>query len=308
MPSRQTTVFDRRGRDRLSLVARILDVALEGIIKTQIMYRANLNFLQLNDYLSFLMKQMLIEQTEKNGKTLYKTTAKGERLLGAYQKIKSLLSTESVEETTKRPLIVAIIPAYNEERTIAKVILATQKHVDKVIVCDDGSTDMTTEIAEGLGAEVVRHNRNMGYGAALQCLFERARELGADIVITLDGDGQHNPNEIPALMKPILKDDVAVAVGSRFLDREKTESVPLYRRLSRKALTKLVRVGTNSKIRDAQCGFRAYGRKALEGLEVFESGVGVNLEILMKAKESGLKVVEVPIGSSYHGGKRLKRN
>jgi len=253
------------------------------------------------------MKHMLIEKTETNGTALYKTTAKGERLLEGYQKIKRLLSTESVEETTRRPPIVALIPAYNEERTIAKVVLMTQKHVDKVIVCDDGSTDMTTEIAKRLGAEVVRHDRNMGYGEALQCLFRRAMEFGADIIITLDGDGQHDPSEIPALIKPILKDDVAVVVGSRFLDRKKTESVPLYRRFGVKALTKLA-LGTNSKMSDAQCGFRAYGRKALEGLEFSESGTGISFEILIKAKKSGLKVVEVPIGSSYHGRKRLKRN
>jgi len=95
--------------------------------------------------------------------------------------------------SSRKPFIVACIPAYNEEKTIAKVLLKTKKYVDKVIVCDDGSTDMTAEIAEALGAEVIRHERNIGYGAAITSLFKRAKELGADIMITLDADGQHDP-------------------------------------------------------------------------------------------------------------------
>jgi glycosyltransferase involved in cell wall biosynthesis len=90
-----------------------------------------------------------------------------------------------------KPFIIACIPAYNEEKTIAKVIIKTQKYVDKVIVCDDGSKDMTSEIAERLGAIVIKHERNMGKGEALRNLFKKAIELNADIVITLDGDGQH---------------------------------------------------------------------------------------------------------------------
>jgi len=200
-----------------------------------------------------------------------------------------------------RPLIVAVIPAYNEEKTIAKVILLAQKYVDKVIVCDDGSTDMTTEIAERLGAEVMRHRKNIGYGAAIQSLFTKAKELGADVMVTLDGDGQHDPSEIPAIIKPVLKDYVDVAVGSRFLEKKQTRSIPLYRRLGIRAITKLASIATHNEISDAQHGFRAYGRKALEGLEVSENGMGVSVEILMKAKERGLRVVEVPIGCNYHG-------
>ena len=110
----------------------------------------------------------------------------------------------------------ACIPAFNEEKTIAKVVLLTQKHVDKVVVCDDGSTDMTGEIAERLGAEVIRHERRLGYGAAIQSLFRRARELGADVMVTLDADLQHNP-DIPVLVKPLWEGGADIVVGSRFL-------------------------------------------------------------------------------------------
>lgn len=198
-----------------------------------------------------------------------------------------------------RPLIVAVVPARNEERTIPRVILLAQKWVDRVIVCDDGSIDMTARIAERMGADVVRHEENRGYGAALQSLFRRAREMGADVTITLDGDGQHDPKEIPALIRPILKDFVDIAVGSRFLEERPSMNMPLYRRLGIKAITRLANITTRNEMSDAQHGFRAYGRKALECLCVSENGMGASVEILMKAKEQGLKVVEVPIGCSY---------
>lgn len=198
-------------------------------------------------------------------------------------------------------MIVACIPAFNREKTIAKVLLLTQKYVDKIVVCDDGSTDLTAEIARKLGAEVIRHDRNSGYGAAIQSLFRRARELNADVMITLDADGQHNPSDIPVLLKPILKDYVDIAVGSRFLDGERqTQDMPFHRRLGIRAITKLTGVAANNELSDAQHGFRAYGRKALEGLRLSEDGMGVSVEVLLKAQERGLRVVEVPVGCNYH--------
>jgi glycosyltransferase involved in cell wall biosynthesis len=127
----------------------------------------------------------------------------------------------------KKPFVIACIPAYNEEKTIAKVIIKTQKYVDKVIVCDDGSKDMTSEIAERLGAIVIKHERNMGKGEALRNLFKKAMELNADIVITLDGDGQHDPDEIPSLINTLKEEKADIIIGSRFLLNEK--NVPGYR-------------------------------------------------------------------------------
>src|SRR5665647_1739415 len=103
-----------------------------------------------------------------------------------------------------KPFIVVGIPAFNEEQTIARVILEAQKFAGKVVVCDDGSTDYTAKIAEGLGADLIRHEKNGGYGASIKSLFLRAHELGADIFVTLDADGQHEPNEIPVVVKPIV--------------------------------------------------------------------------------------------------------
>lgn len=100
-------------------------------------------------------------------------------------------------------LVVVGIPAYNEEKTIAQVVIGAQKHSHIVIVCDDGSSDLTAEIAERLGAVVIRHEKNRGYGGALQSIFKRAKELKADILVTIDSDGQHDPCEIPKIINPI---------------------------------------------------------------------------------------------------------
>jgi len=201
-----------------------------------------------------------------------------------------------------KPFVVAGIPAYNEEKTIAKVVLRAQRYVDRVVVCDDGSSDLTAEIAERLGADVVRHERNMGYGAAVQSLFKRARQLGANAMVTLDADGQHDPGDIPVLVGPVLEGKADVVIGSRFLgDAEKMNGVPRYRRLGIKVITKLSGVASDYGVSDAQSGFRAYGHKALEGLSLFENGMGVSIEVLMQAKKIGLVVAEAPTGCNYLG-------
>ena len=100
----------------------------------------------------------------------------------------------------RKQSIVAAIPAYNEEKTIARVILLSQRYVDRIVVCDDGSSDMTALIAERMGADVIRHEGNKGYGAAISNLFMVARKLNVDILVTLDADGQHNPEQIPQII------------------------------------------------------------------------------------------------------------
>ena len=144
------------------------------------------------------------------------------------------------------PIVVAGIPAYNEEKTIARVILGAQRYAHIVVVCDDGSADLTAEIAERLGAVVVRHEKNLGYGAALQSLFKRAKELKADVLVTLDSDGQHDPSEIPRLVKPIEDGAAEVVLGSRFMDKNGTADMPAYRQLGVRVITKLSN-GSNKK-------------------------------------------------------------
>jgi len=200
-----------------------------------------------------------------------------------------------------RPLVVAAIPAFNVERTIARLVLEAQKFVDVVLVCDDGSTDCTAEIAERMGADVIRHEKNFGYGAAIKTLFTMARELNADVLVTLDGDGQHDPREIPRLIEPVLENKADIVLGSRFLgDKEKDNEIPRYRDWGIKLISKLTGVASNHKFNDAQCGFRVYGHKALFGLSVVENGMGASVEVLMKSQKNGLTVVEVPAEVKYN--------
>jgi len=206
----------------------------------------------------------------------------------------------SVVENLHKPLVVAGIPAYNEERTIARVVLGAQKTAHIVLVCDDGSTDLTGEIAERLGAVVVRHERNLGYGAALQTLFERAKALKTDVLVTLDSDGQHDPAEIPRLVKPIEDHQCEVVLGSRFLDKNGSEDMPTYRQLGVRFITKLSNGSGKNGVSDAQSGFRAYSKRAMEQLgAISENGMSISIELLREVQKNGLNVCEVPISCKY---------
>jgi glycosyltransferase involved in cell wall biosynthesis len=209
-------------------------------------------------------------------------------------------SLDEVTTATISTLCVVVgIPAFNEEKTIARVVLEAQKYSDIVVVCDDGSSDLTGDIAERLGAVVVRHEQNSGYGAALQSLFKRARELNADILVTLDGDGQHDPDEIQQLIKPIVTGDAEVTLGSRFMDESGTADMPFYRKIGIKFLTKLANGSGKNGVSDAQSGFRAYGEHALKCLSMSENGMSASVELLREVDKNGLKVCEVPITCKY---------
>ena len=206
----------------------------------------------------------------------------------------------------KKPLVVACIPAYNEEMTIAKVVIQAQRYVDKVIVCDDGSTDLTGEIAERLGAEVIKHERNMGKGVALRDLFKMAIEnLNADLIVALDADGQHDPNEIPKLLEPLKVEEADFTIGSR----EWSEvDAPLYRRLGLRIINLISRRSMKSTIKDTQSGFRAFTREALEKLINVESrGFSIETEQVSLALKTGLRVKEVPISIKYKGLPRTSK-
>ncbi|MEM3674492.1 MAG: glycosyltransferase family 2 protein [Candidatus Methanomethyliaceae archaeon] len=196
------------------------------------------------------------------------------------------------------PLVIACIPAYNEERNIASVLLKTMKYVDKVIVCDDGSLDMTGEIAERLGAEVIRHERNMGYGAALRSLFKRSAELDPDVMVTIDADSQHNPEDIKRLADPVLKGEADIVIGSRLLV-EGDNGMPKYRKIGVEAITKLAKAASYEGLTDAQSGFRAYSMRAVKLILPTERGMGASTEILLKAKRVGLTIKEIPININY---------
>jgi glycosyltransferase involved in cell wall biosynthesis len=207
-----------------------------------------------------------------------------------------LINSTSLME---RPFVVVGIPAFNEENSIARIVIEAQKHAEEVIVCDDGSSDLTAQIAERLGAQVIRHKQNKGYGAAIKSLFQQALTLGADVLVTLDGDGQHNASEIPQVLKPIINGKADVVIGSRFIDQQGTAEMPAYRKLGAQVITKLVNGSASTGVKDSQSGFRAYNRQAIERLSVSEAGMGASVQILLEASKRNLKITEVPSTCKY---------
>ena len=190
---------------------------------------------------------------------------------------------------------IACIPAYNEENHIADVIKKSLLYVDQVVVCDDGSTDDTAKIAKSAGAIVISQS-NQGYGAAISTLFDYARRNNAKIMVTLDSDGQHNPEQIPLLLDAIITHGVDVSIGSRFLGDTEASG---YRKAGIKIITSAANYGTNLKISDSQSGFRAYSRKAISTIHPTEQGMSVSTEILLKISNKGLSLAEVPISIIY---------
>ncbi|MGI0046904.1 MAG: glycosyltransferase family 2 protein [Nitrosotalea sp.] len=191
------------------------------------------------------------------------------------------------------------IPAYNEEKMIGDIVKRSLAHAEKVIVCDDGSTDDTAKVAQQSGAEVISHKKNEGYGASIITLFDRARQEDADVMITIDGDGQHNPDQIPLLVNTLQENNVDVVIGSRFLD--KTSGTPGYRKQGIKIITSAANFGADFKVSDAQSGFRAYSKNAIKSIRPTETGMSVSTEILLKISNKGLSLAEVPITVSYDG-------
>ncbi len=204
-------------------------------------------------------------------------------------------------ERRRTPSVIACIPAYNQEKSIEKVVQDTLKYVERVIVIDDGSFDRTAELAERAGALVIRHAMNMGYGAAIKSGFKLALRDRADIVVTLDADLQHNPGDIPSLLTPILDGNAEIVIGSRI--NYEDNKMPAYRRAGMRLITKLAQYN-GVPVKDAQSGFRAYSLKALRTIlpNLTDSGYGLITESLAEASRYKLSIVEVPVIIRYDTG------
>ena len=191
------------------------------------------------------------------------------------------------------------IPAYNEEKNIAKIITKLKKITDSIIVCDDGSSDMTSEIAKNLGVIVISHKKNMGYGAAIRTIFEKSAEIGSDILVTFDADGQHRVEDVSRVLRPLENSEADIVIGSRFLGKQ--SNVPNYRKLGIKVITQVTNSSIKTKLTDSQSGFRAYSKQVLSKISLSEVGMGISTEILIKASSKGLRITEVPITILYSG-------
>ncbi len=192
------------------------------------------------------------------------------------------------------------IPAFNEEENIASIIAKIMKEGFSVIVCNDGSTDMTGIIAEKMGATVINHQKNLGYGAAIRSIFLKAKELECDALVTFDADGQHRIEDISKVLEPLRNNKADMVIGSRFLEKD-DKNIPRYRKIGIKTITKISNISTDLKITDSQSGFRAYNKKILDQITPSEFGMGVSTEILMKCSKLNSKIIEVPITVIYEG-------
>jgi glycosyltransferase involved in cell wall biosynthesis len=195
--------------------------------------------------------------------------------------------------------IVIGIPAFNEEKNIAGLLIKLKKISQNIIVCDDGSDDLTGKIAENLGAIVIQHKKNLGYGSAIKSIFLKAYEVNADVLVTFDADGQHRIEDINTILEPIKKNIADIVIGSRFLDNK--QEMPKYRKIGIQTITKLTNVTGGTKITDSQSGFRAYNKKILENIKPTESGMGISTEILIKTQKADYRITEVPITILYEG-------
>jgi glycosyltransferase involved in cell wall biosynthesis len=194
-----------------------------------------------------------------------------------------------------QPKIMAAIPAFNEEKYIGTIVLKTRQYVDEVVVVDDGSTDQTVSIAKLAGANVIQHQQNRGYGASIQTILADAKKKEFDILVLLDGDFQHNPDEIPQLIKPI-SEGFDLVIGSR---EEQGVNIPHYRRIGQRVISYFSRILSGKKLYDSESGFRVFSRKAIATLELSENGMAASAETIAEAVEKRLKITERPISIRY---------
>lgn len=195
--------------------------------------------------------------------------------------------------------LIVLIPALNEEATIRQVIQGLPSRIDgidqqQVFVIDDGSTDATAATAEAAGAKVFRHWTNLGLGAAFQTGIEMALRNGADVIATIDADGQFHPNDLPALIHPIVEQRADVVTASRFRDPSLTPKLSFMKRFGNNSVAGLVSWLSGQRIYDVACGFRAYSREAALHLNVF-SMFTYTQESLMNLIFKQFHVLEIPI-------------
>lgn len=194
--------------------------------------------------------------------------------------------------------VLAAVPCFNEERFIGSVVLKTRQYIGRVLVVDDGSSDITAEVAEAAGAVVIKHQQNSGKAEALNTAFAAASALDVDVLVVLDGDGQHRPEEIPALVEALTDEGADIVIGSRFLP-DALGSIPNVRRAGQQLLTTATNLGSGVAVSDSQSGFRVFSRRAIEMLNFRERGFSVEAEMQFLAGEYGLRVVERPITAVY---------
>ena len=201
--------------------------------------------------------------------------------------------------------LLACVPAYNEEGVIGDLIKKMLPLVDSVVVCDDGSSDLTSKEAQDAGAFVIQHSTNKGKGAALKSLFDYAKHSNADVIVTIDGDGQFLPEEIPKLAKDVENGKSDIVIGYRF---ETEKDMPSYRKFGNKILDEVSKKAANLNLRDTQSGFRAYSKQAIAKIHFKNNGFAADSEILIDASEKNLSISEQNVSVLYNTGNKTSTN
>jgi len=198
--------------------------------------------------------------------------------------------------------VMVAIPCYNEEVAIGSIVLRARKYADNVVVIDDGSHDNTTMVAKLAGADSIVHPRNEGKGAAIKTAFSYARESNYDILVFIDGDGQHNPDEIPKLVAPILAGEADVAIGSQYLNGN-GKNPPCFCRLGQLMLGTAINMNTGLRLTDTQSGYRAFSMHTASAFRFHADTHSIESEMLLDAAHNGLRITEVGIGVRYDVGR-----
>ncbi len=195
-----------------------------------------------------------------------------------------------------KPKVVAVLPAYNLEKSIAKIVERTKPFVDVVLVTADGAKDKTADAARAAGAHVPEPEMIRGKGYAVIKGIEETKKLGADIVILMDSDGQHLPEEIPIMLAPLLEDRAEMVVGSRMLGTLRTSTINKFGNFGLKIISFLV---TWKWMTDTESGFRAFKAKNLWELRLVSRGYEIESELLLRALNKNWRIVEVPINVPF---------
>ncbi|MCF8104531.1 MAG: glycosyltransferase family 2 protein [Desulfohalobiaceae bacterium] len=211
--------------------------------------------------------------------------------------------------------LVILIPCLNEAPTIGEVISAVPKDIPGVdqtdiVVIDDGSTDESAEIAKSNGAMVVSHPSQLGVGVAFNTGLNKSIELGADLVVNIDGDGQFNPQDIVKLIQPIMDDQADFVTASRFKDKRLIPQMPNIKELGNKFLARLISLLSGQKFHDVSCGFRAYSQETMLQLNLIGKFTYTQ-ETFLDLAFKDLRIMEIPIkvkGEREHGKSRVARN
>ena len=193
-----------------------------------------------------------------------------------------------------------IIPAYNEEMTIGPVVREIKAKGLDCVVIDDGSSDRTKEVAEHEGAYVISHPTNYGKGASLNDGFRYSLNRNYDYVITMDGDGQHNPDEIDNFLKAAEEDDIRIILGNRMWN---PKDMPLIRRLTNRFMSLLISSVVHQKLPDSQCGFRLIKSEVLKVIACTTTKYEIESEVIIRAARTGFEIKSIPIKSIYKGEK-----